>query len=199
MSSQSPKWELGEVLSSLDAKKESRSCSFVPVYFPGQMFGKPHMYLHGYARLLLRPVEPVGGEGEKVRYFKYIGVHPRYKLVELRPGDSAAWLHWSNGEVTNEGPHWNEEYIVETPQAFQRIDEAEAKELIRQLQPLSPPASSKPDLQEEIARLKQTIAEDDAKIARLEQQLVLAGECYRMTREMLEETWKQFNIARNKS
>jgi hypothetical protein len=192
MSSQPTKWELGEVLSSLDAKKESRSCSFVPVYFPGQMFGKPHMYLHGYARLL-------GGEGEKVRYFKYIGVHPRYKLVELRPGDSAAWLHWSNGEVTNEGPHWNEEYIVETPQAFQRIDEAEAKELIRQLQPLSPPASSKPDLQEEIARLKQTIAEDDAKIARLEQQLVLAGECYRMTREMLEETWKQFNIARNKS
>jgi hypothetical protein len=148
---------------------------------------------------ILRPVEPVGGEGEKVRYFKYIGVHPRYKLVELRPGDSAAWLHWSNGEVTNEGPHWNEEYIVETPQAFQRIDEAEAKELIRQLQPLSPPASSKPDLQEEIERLKRTIAEDDAKIARLEQQLSLAGECYRMTREMLEETWKQFNIARNKS
>jgi hypothetical protein len=159
----------------------------VPVYFPGQMFGKPHMYLHGYARLLLRPVEPVGGEGEKVRYFNEC---PGEAWFRLNVDGTIDWLRES-GEPIRQAS--NLEGFLRRRGKHERDPSEVPPEL------LSPPASSKPDLQEEIERLKRTIAEDDAKIARLEQQLSLAGECYRMTREMLEETWKQFNIARNKS
>jgi hypothetical protein len=131
-------------------------------------------------RWILRLVdaEPKYGywrEPSGVRWFKYIGPHPCYELIELRPGDSAAWLHWSNGEVTNEGPHWNEEYIIENPQAFQRINEAEAKELIRQLQPpVSPPdpqAERIKELERELADKKNSLADSQAEVCRLKELL----------------------------